>query len=335
MCTLSLCNSTQTGQIDPGAGWSAPDSAPTGNKVSDGTPNTTEWTRNARATSVKAFIVKRREEYVVTLPLRFTGVAGDTISGVIANFFGILSAILFSEVLIRADFSVQVYFTTRPNPLPTAQFRADLARLPLSYSDDEEGYQNLIKKYGTHVIDNVTYGARLLTTSAISKCENAIPALNNASDRLLLFGSGIERDASFIESAVGGRSVQDLKAFGIQWWLQNLNRQNSVPIDVGMRPINDPAFVDVAAKRVAIDDAIEDMTPWQLPTIPELACETTALAIGVIIAIAVGIALVIVGIVVVVIWFVVIRPKQEEEKDKKGFFGGKIQWSSGGGVSVS
>ncbi len=189
-----------------------------------------------------------------------------------ANWLGILDAVLNSELLVRADFSVLFRTVSMRNPLPTTEFQRDVGSLPESYYANKKGYQQLIRKYGTHVIENVTYGARILTTSAKGKCSEIRAALDKRASDVLRYATGRNQSSTIVDYVVGGPSINDLKLNGVLWWINNVNSLNAVPVKNDMRPINDPSLVSSAAKRRSIDLAIEDMKPFQLPSLPQVIC---------------------------------------------------------------
>jgi len=285
-------NSSTTNFV-PGTGFYAGDGTPTARAVS-GEGTTIVY---STAETVNSFIVKTREQYVSSLPMRFTGATYSAVSFVANLLDTVVVAIkdlVDGKIYVQADYTYQVAITslnTSTNGLLDPSFVADLALLPSSYAADQSAYQNFVRTYGTHVMLSVKWGGRLLshTSSTPASCGSTADALlvAKANEMLNYAGQVPGYPDSLIQQSAGGPGYGVLQAQGFAVWKENVTINSSIPIDVELADIYDARFVSDANKRVALEECIADMTPWTLPIIRIPACVIQGLTITAIVLIVV------------------------------------------------
>jgi hypothetical protein len=290
-----------------GVGYKADSAEPSGNRIlSASGQNTTMMNVEV----VSSFLVKTRAQYLASLPMRFQG-TGGTIASFLANFLDniitVIVDLINGKTYIQADFSKKIQrFSLPDNATLTPEFTADLAALPPTYAAGEAAYRAFIDKYGTHVMTDITWGGRLMssTTAIAARCGNAEAALQAKAQEMVYYSSGVSGyPDTIVKQVAGGPVIAQLYLHGLVYWRLNLNMTNAIPVDVEALLVNDHRFVSDENKRVALAEAIDAVTPWELPIVRVSPCIIEAITTTVIVLVVVFLTVGIVFLTFGAWWF--------------------------------
>ncbi len=218
-----------------------------------------------RTESVQSFIAGSQAEYLSSLAIRFFDAEdSSTLSQLLASLLSFISAFLTRRYYVQADYTILTHNASITSIVAASDFSAALAALPSSFDGNKDGYRAFVRRFGTHVVVGIDYGARLLSSNRSGNCLLVQFELIERADTMnrLVYKDIDGRD--FISEIVGGNATAFTQN-GVTAWQDSVVPSTARPLAVHTIPINDARLVSEESKRLAIDAAIDDLKPFSLP----------------------------------------------------------------------